>query len=99
LRFAPCTPCDLIRASTGLSESCPKNADVPKSPFPAVAALVPSAGTITLQIELRSDADALSTPHLVRVRALRGARPPRIERATQDTGATTRGPPFSSSKF
>src|SRR5205814_6242600 len=26
--------------------------------FPAVAALVPSAGTITLQIELRSDADA-----------------------------------------
>jgi hypothetical protein len=34
LRFAPRTPCDQIRASTGLSESCPKNADVPKSPFP-----------------------------------------------------------------
>jgi hypothetical protein len=33
-----------------------------------VAALVPSAGTITLQIELRSDADAVSTPHPVRVR-------------------------------
>ena len=29
--------------------------------FPAEAALVPSAGTITLQIELRSDADAVST--------------------------------------
>jgi hypothetical protein len=33
-----------------------------------VAALVPSAGTITLQIELRSEADAVSTPHPVRVR-------------------------------
>jgi len=40
-----------------------------------VAALVPSAGTITLQIELRSDADALSTPHPVRVRT-RAARVP-----------------------
>src|SRR6266480_4021250 len=39
--------------------------------FPAVAALVPSAGTITLQIELRLDADALSTPHPVRTRAAR----------------------------
>ena len=29
--------------------------------FPAEAVLVPSAGTITLQIELRSDADAVST--------------------------------------
>jgi hypothetical protein len=51
--------------------------------FPAVAALVPSAGTITLQIELRSDADAVSTPHPVRVRALRGARP---THRTGDTG-------------
>jgi hypothetical protein len=34
LRFAPRTPCDQIQASSGLSESCPKNADVPKSPFP-----------------------------------------------------------------
>jgi len=59
-----------------------------------VAALVPSAGTITLQIELRSDADALSTPHLVRVRALRGARPPRIERATQDTRGDHARPPI-----
>jgi hypothetical protein len=66
--------------------------------FPAVAALVPSAGTITLQIELRSDADALSTPHRVRVRALRGARPTH-RKGNTDTGPTTRGPPFSSSKF
>ena len=28
--------------------SCPKNGDVPKSPFPTVAAVVSSAGTITL---------------------------------------------------
>ncbi len=54
--------------------------------FPAVAALVPSAGTITLKIELRSDADAVSTLAF-------GACPrcaacvPRIKRATQDTGA------------
>jgi hypothetical protein len=48
-----------------LSESCPKIGDVPKSPFPSVAALVPSAGTITLQIKLRSDAGALSTLHPV----------------------------------
>jgi hypothetical protein len=43
--------------------------------FLTVAALVPSAGTITLQIELRSDVGAVSTPHPVRVRALCGARP------------------------
>jgi len=52
-----------------------------------VAALVPSAGTKTLQIELRSDADALGTPHPVRVRT-RAARVSRIERGTQDTGPT-----------
>jgi chaperonin GroEL (HSP60 family) len=34
LRFGVRTPCDQIQASSGLSESCPKNADVPKSPFP-----------------------------------------------------------------
>jgi hypothetical protein len=43
--------------------------------FSAVAALVPSAGIITLQKELRSDAGAVSTPHPVRARALRGVRP------------------------
>ena len=48
-----------------LDREQPKNADVPKSPFPTVAALVPSAGAITLQIELRSDAGAVSTPHPV----------------------------------
>jgi hypothetical protein len=42
-----------------LSESCPKIGDIPKSPFAAVAAMVPSAGTITLQIELRSHAGAV----------------------------------------
>ena len=53
LFFAPETPHKQILASSGLSESCPtKNGDVPKSPFPTVAVLVPSAGTITLQIEL-----------------------------------------------
>jgi hypothetical protein len=56
-----------------------------------MAALVPSAGTITLQIELRSDAGAVGTPHPVRVRALRRARP-RIERATQDNGPTDARP-------
>src|SRR5262249_2594513 len=54
LRFTSGAPSYRIRASAGLSESCPKIGDVPKSPFPSVAALVPSAGTITLQIELRS---------------------------------------------
>jgi hypothetical protein len=34
LRFGVRTPCDQTQASSGLSESCPKNADVPKSPFP-----------------------------------------------------------------
>src|SRR5919198_5717641 len=43
-----------LRAGAGLSEGCPKIGDVPKSPFPSVAALVPSAGTIPLQKKLRS---------------------------------------------
>jgi hypothetical protein len=41
------TPRIEIQASNCLSESCPKIGDVPKSPFATVAALVPSAGTIT----------------------------------------------------
>ena len=43
-----------------MSESSPKNADVPKSPLYTVAALVPSAGTITLHMELRPDAGVVS---------------------------------------
>ena len=43
--------------------------------FPTVAALVPSTGSITLQIELRSDAGAVSPRHPVSARALRGSRP------------------------
>jgi chaperonin GroES len=47
-----------------------------------MAALVPSAGTITLRIESRSDAGAVSTPHPVRVGTLRrGCRPFRNRRA------------------
>ena len=54
------TPPDQVQASNnGLSESCPKNGDVPKSPFPTVAALVPSAGTLTLHKDSRSDAGAV----------------------------------------
>jgi hypothetical protein len=45
LFLAPDTPHDQIQASCGLSESCPKIGDVPKSPFPTAAVLV-SAGTI-----------------------------------------------------
>jgi hypothetical protein len=50
--------------------------------FPAVAALVPSAGTITLEIELRSDASAVSIPASGACPRC-AARVPRIERATQ----------------
>ena len=46
LRPAPQLP--KYRQAVGLSESCPKIGDVPKSPFSSVAALVPSAGTIKL---------------------------------------------------
>src|SRR5262252_2210151 len=45
LRFAPRTPCDQIRASSGLSESCQKTQTYRTLRFLAVAALVPSAGT------------------------------------------------------
>jgi hypothetical protein len=42
------TPYVFLRAGSSLSQSCPKNGDVPKFPFPTVAAVAPSAGTITL---------------------------------------------------
>ena len=48
LCFTPDSPHNLRQASCGLSESCSKNGDVPKSPFVTVAAVVPSAGTIML---------------------------------------------------
>src|SRR5436190_23811440 len=68
------TPRDLILASSGLSERCPKIGDVPKSPFHTVAALVPSVGIITLQIELHSDACAISTAPPPTPRTACGAR-------------------------
>src|ERR1700756_4075196 len=39
------TPTNKIPTSSGLSESCTKIGDVPKSPVPTLAALVPSVGT------------------------------------------------------
>ena len=43
-----------IRTSSGFVRELPKKSgDVPQSPFLTVAALVPSAGAIRLQIELR----------------------------------------------
>jgi hypothetical protein len=76
-----------------LSESSPKNADVPKSPFPTVAALVPSAGTITLQIELRSD--AVCRRHRIRCvcpRAARGARPSHRKAKIMEVPSILQGP-------
>ena len=61
------------RACCGLSESCPKIGDVPKSPFTAVAALVPSAGTITLQIAKRSETGAVGIRVVTCPRAARRA--------------------------
>ena len=58
--FTSDTPHHQIQTGSGLSESSPKNADVPKSPLYTVAALVPSAGTKALHIELRSDAGVVS---------------------------------------
>ena len=62
-----------MQASCGLSESCPKIGDVPKSPFPSVAALVPSAGTITTpnRAAIRESIRAAFVPP----RAAFGARP------------------------
>jgi hypothetical protein len=51
-----------------LSESCPKIGDVPKSPFPTVAALVPSAGTIIVKLTSRSEAGALASARYVSAR-------------------------------
>jgi hypothetical protein len=48
LRFYARHPTYTSWASSSLSKSCPKNGDVPKFPFPTVAAVVPSAGTISL---------------------------------------------------
>jgi hypothetical protein len=39
------TPTNKVLTSSGLSESCTKIGDVPKSPVPTLAALVPSVGT------------------------------------------------------
>ena len=66
----------LAQASCGLSESCPKIGDVPKSPFPSVAALVPSAGTITTpnRAAIRAGAERVSAA-FVPPRAAFGARP------------------------
>ena len=61
LCFAFGTPYDVQQTSSGLSESYPKIGDVPKSPFPTVAALVPSAGTITLPSSDAGGAVAIST--------------------------------------
>ena len=74
LRPAPQLP--KYRQAVGLSESCPKIGDVPKSPFPSVAALVPSAGTITTP-ELQS---ARVSARLSCLRALLSARVSLIER-------------------
>jgi hypothetical protein len=39
------TPANKVLTSSSLSESCTKIGDVPKSPVPTLAALVPSVGT------------------------------------------------------
>jgi hypothetical protein len=44
------TPIKQTLASSGLSGGCTKIGDVPKSPVPKLAALLPSAGIITLQV-------------------------------------------------
>src|SRR5438132_1382011 len=44
------TPAKQTLASSGLSGGCTKIGDVPKSPVPKLAALLPSAGIITLQV-------------------------------------------------
>jgi hypothetical protein len=82
----PAPPVTQIQASCGLSESCPKIGDVPKSPFPSVAALVPSAGTIhskkscTLQKELRSARVPCEHPPVLCPACCFPARGPLIER-------------------
>ena len=44
----------LMKASSGLSESCPQIGDVPKSPVPPFGSAVPSAGKITIEMKLRA---------------------------------------------
>jgi hypothetical protein len=61
------------QSSNGLSERCPQIGDLPKSPVPQLAALVPSAGTTTLKIELRS-AESHERPLISHLRALLAAR-------------------------
>jgi hypothetical protein len=74
LRSAPDTPCHLVRASTGLSESCQQTQtcrsllSLQWQPWCRRQAQQP------LQIELRSVRMPLSTPHPGRVRTLSGAR-------------------------
>jgi hypothetical protein len=40
--------CAATAKQSGLADRCPKNGDVPKSPFPQLAAVVPSVGKISL---------------------------------------------------
>src|SRR6266540_597771 len=101
LRFAPRTPCDQTQASSGLSESCPKNADVPKSPFPCSGSPGAVGRHITLKIELRSDADAVST--LAFGACPRGVRPTHQKGDTGYRGGTrearhSRAPNFDIAK-
>ena len=63
LRSAPGTPCHPVRASNGLSESCPKTQTYRSLRLPSVAALVPSAGAITTANRVASVRMLLSTPH------------------------------------
>jgi len=74
LRSAPGTPCHVVRASNGLSESCPKTQTYRSLRLPSVAALVPSAGAITTANRVAFGADAPRHPASGRVRTLRGAR-------------------------
>ena len=48
--WCPAAPCDLAKASGGLSESCPQSGTYRSLPSLQVAAQVPSAGTTTLQV-------------------------------------------------
>ncbi len=75
-----------------LSESCQKTQTYRSLRFPTVAALVPSAGSMTLQIELRSDAGAVSPRHPVRARALRGSRPTHRKAKTIEVPSILQGP-------
>jgi hypothetical protein len=60
--------------------------------FPTVAALVPSAGSTTLQIELRSDAGAVSPGIRCGARALRGSRRTHRKAKTMEVPSILQGP-------